>query len=423
MDRRASEIMGLPVVTLNRGTRIYDVEDMILDPERRQVLALVVQEKSWFHSARALPFGRIHAIGPDAVIIPDGRAIIDVDRDPVLRRLDNDQIVKGLRVLTEDGRRLGQVNDMLIDDKTGEIKGFYVSIGRVLNVTQGLRWLPADRVISMGLRVMYVPPDVAADFEAQIGGWAGALDQAGGGLKAAGARLNEQLVRMGEQARQRLPEQIRPAVVGRTAQRTVTDDTGTIIVNQGDVVTEEQFDAARQAGKLPQLLAAVAPGPAITDRHLDTMGEQIGQSLADIRTEARTLWDQITGRYTQAVDAADERMVQRRIKFALGRPVTRVILDENDNVILNTGDIITHRAVEAARAAGVLDILLESVYTEKPKLGLSDLKAPTGGTASLTSMETSGGIGGATGPAEPVQVQVQSDEQAQPAPRRAPARH
>jgi uncharacterized protein YrrD len=415
--------MGLPVVTLNRGTRIYDVEDMILDPERRQVLALVVQEKSWFHSARALPFGRIHAIGPDAVIIPDGRAIIDVDRDPVLRRLDNDQIVKGLRVLTEDGRRLGQVDDMLIDDKTGEIKGFYVSIGRVLNVTQGLRWLPADRVISMGLRIMYVPPDVAADFEAQTGGWAGALDQAGGGLKAAGARLNEQLVRMGEQARQRLPEQIRPAVVGRTAQRTVTDDTGTIIVNQGDVVTEEQFDAARQAGKLPQLLAAVAPGPAITDRHLDTVGEQIGQSLADIRTEARTLWDQITGRYTQAVDAADERMVQRRIKFALGRPVTRVILDENDNVILNTGDIITHRAVEAARAAGVLDILLESVYTDKPKLDLNDLKAPTSGTASLTGIEASGGMGGATGPVEPVQVQVQSGEQARPAPRRAPARH
>jgi uncharacterized protein YrrD len=387
MDKKATQIIGLPVVTLNRGTKIYDVEDMILDPERRQVLALVVQERAWFHSAKALPFGRIHAIGPDAVIIPDGRVIIDVDRDPVLRRLYNDQIVKGLRVLTEDGRKLGQVADMLLDDKTGEIKGYYVSIGRVLDITQGTRWLPADRVISMGLRVLYVPADVAADFEAQVGGWAGALDQAGGRLKQAGTRLNEQLVQAGEQARQLLPEQIKPMVVGHTAKRKVTDDEGTVIVNEGDVITEEQFEVARQAGKLPQLMVAVTPTP--NDRHFETLGEQVGQSFAEIRTEARTLWEQITGRYTQAVDEADERLTMRRIKYALGRPVTRVILDQNDNVILNTGDIITHRAIEEARAAGVLDVLLDSVYTERPKLDLQDLKAPVSGSAGLERQSTS----------------------------------
>ncbi len=69
-------------------------------------------------------------------------------------------------------------------------------------------------------------------------------------------------------------------------------------------------------------------------------------------------------------------------KYALGRPVTRVILDQDDNVILNTGEIITNRAIQLSREADVLDILVDSVYTERPKLGLGDLKVNRPGQAS-----------------------------------------
>jgi uncharacterized protein YrrD len=59
VEKKAKQILGMPVVTFDRGTKIYDVEDMILDPQRRQVLALVVMESSMFHPARAIPFGRL----------------------------------------------------------------------------------------------------------------------------------------------------------------------------------------------------------------------------------------------------------------------------------------------------------------------------------------------------------------------------
>jgi hypothetical protein len=44
------------------------------------------------------------------------------------------------------------------------------------------------------------------------------------------------------------------------------------------------------------------------------------------------------------------------------RPVTRVILDPEDKVILNVGELITHRAIRQATESGVLNILLSSVY-------------------------------------------------------------
>lgn len=376
MDKKASEIIGLPVVTFNRGTKIYDVEDLIMDPERRQVLALVVEEKSAFHSAKAVPFGRINTIGPHAVIVPDGRAVIDVNRDPMLKGLYNDQVIRGLRVLSEDGRKLGQVHDMVLDDKTGEILGYDVSVGgRVLNVTQGTRWLPMDRVINIGQRIVYVPTALADEFEQQMGGLSGMLEGAGEKARAAGAKLNEQLVQAGDKVRETLPMRAGSLAVGKQAHESVSDAEGNVIIMKGDKVTEEHMERARQTGRLPQLLLAAGKGLGMEgQQNFGELGTQANQSFQEIKTEARQLWGQLTGNYERTVDQADDKMMQRRIKNALGRPVTRVILDQDDNVILNTSEIITNRAIQQSREADVLDILVDSVYTERPKLGLDDLK-------------------------------------------------
>lgn len=52
----------------------------------------------------------------------------------------------------------------------------------------------------------------------------------------------------------------------------------------------------------------------------------------------------------------------KEIKAALGRPVKRIIQDNEDKIILNVGDLITHKAVLRAKEVGVLDVLLNSVY-------------------------------------------------------------
>jgi hypothetical protein len=78
-----------------------------------------------------------------------------------------------------------------------------------------------------------------------------------------------------------------------------------------------------------------------------------------------------------------EVLEERRIRGALGRPITRVILAQDDTVILNVGELITHQAIRSARQSDVLDLLLNSVYTETPKLSLQDLRAPQVGQAAL----------------------------------------
>jgi len=265
------------------------------------------------------------------------------------------------------------------------------------------RWLPVESLLSIGQRVMYVPEAVAADFDAQAANLAGALGGAGGRLRAAGAKanerladwggkatesgtkFNEQLGQWGDQLRTTIPQRVGQFVVGQTAHQAVNGPEGASIISKGEVITEEHVEQAKTEGRLPQLIMAAGAGPV--RQHTGTLGTQAGENWADMRTEARDLWGRLTGNvtgtYARSVDQADDRVMQRRIKHALGRPTTRVILDEDDNVILNTGDIITNRAMRAAREAGVLDVLVASVYDERPALGLDHFRTSANGQASL----------------------------------------
>jgi hypothetical protein len=45
------------------------------------------------------------------------------------------------------------------------------------------------------------------------------------------------------------------------------------------------------------------------------------------------------------IDTVDAVAAHSAVDQALGRPVIRVILNPQDNVILNVGELITHRAI------------------------------------------------------------------------------
>jgi len=156
MDRLAGEIIGLPVMALDSGVTIAHVEDLIVDPSRRQVLALVIQEGAFTKPARAIPFGRIAATGPDAVLVPNVKVSLEIDRDPVLKGLDNAQKVQGTAVMSDAGRKVGTVEDMLIDDHTGEIKSYELLVGDGEKQS-----LPGDGVVTLGRDVLYVTAAVA----------------------------------------------------------------------------------------------------------------------------------------------------------------------------------------------------------------------------------------------------------------------
>ena len=196
------------------------------------------------------------------------------------------------------------------------------------------------------------------------------------------------------------------AAIGRPAAREVDAPDGTVLVAPGMVITPQIMERAKIVGRDKQVIASAGLGAA-------SEGAQSG--LATAKEHAGGLWETVKEKASGLTQAAqekksdmDEASKQKKINNALGRPVNRVILDQNDNVILNTGDLITHKAVQESDSAGALDILLDSVYEADPEITPEMMRATHSGDAALpTQAQPSGG---------PITATVAPDQPAQDSP-------
>ncbi|RCJ39977.1 hypothetical protein A6769_05320 [Nostoc punctiforme NIES-2108] len=174
---------------------------------------------------------------------------------------------------------------------------------------------------------------------------------------------------------------------GRRVLRTVRTDDGLIIAASGQIVTESLLDRAQTYAKEAELLNAVglmatAVRSTASDRWLENK-VQLGDRASIAQENLNTFWQALKAKAEKLQGRSRQAMKNQRIEQALGRPVTRVILDPEDNVILNVGELITHRAVSQAEKSGVLNILLSSVYSKEPQISDKELRASEHGTAAL----------------------------------------
>lgn len=179
---------------------------------------------------------------------------------------------------------------------------------------------------------------------------------------------------------------------GRRVQVSVRTNEGSIIAAPGQIVTAQVIERAKLYRKEQALLSAVGlsandavrqRGSGLAFETGDRIKFATQETGGQLQAGIKSLWAQVKETTNELQDRSSQAIEENRIKGALGRPVNRVILDRQDGVILNVGELITHEAIEEARQSEVLDQLLNSVYTETPKLSLEDLRAPVPGKAAL----------------------------------------
>lgn len=158
----ASQINGLPVVTVTGGEDLAEVRDVIYNPRAGRLVGLTLNKRGRF-SGRArevLPAETIHAIGRDAVMILDGSALSAPEEAPdEVARPAVERNVIGNDVLTEGGVSLGTVRDLaLLVGGDGEVVGYQITKA---NGDQGYIPLPAQLAISGAALLV---PDLTEDF-------------------------------------------------------------------------------------------------------------------------------------------------------------------------------------------------------------------------------------------------------------------
>jgi uncharacterized protein YrrD len=455
--RKGSDLIGKPLVAFDTGEEFERIRDLLFDQDSNQLLGFLVDEGGWFSSARVLPLENIQSLGQDALIVPAKNAVVNAAQVPAINRvLERNNVLKGTKIMTTDGRDLGTMADLYFDEHTGTVEGYEVSGGVFADAYTGRAFVPAQHALKIGEDVAFVPPETADLMEEQVGGIKAAVQTAGDRLQEttqsatssltnAAVDPNEQkqfmmgriaesnveapdgmlLVAQGqpitplateEAERQGVLDRLYRAAggsisagistrasglvagsavdetLGRRVQHPVRTDEGMIIAAPSQIVTEQVINRARTFHKEAELLEAVGLSPSAAARAqaggtISAAGDRLSASTQQAKQGASNLWERLKEKVNDLNERTAQESHEARIKSALGRPVSRVILDPQDNVILNVGEIITHQALTQAEQGGVLDILLTSVYDKDPEISREELRAPEPGEASLEQRE------------------------------------
>jgi uncharacterized protein YrrD len=377
--RKGTDIIGKAVVAYDSGEKFETVLDLVFDQNSNRLLGFLVDEAGWFSSSKVIALQSVQAIGPDAIIVPSKSAEVPASQiQPIDRVLEHNNIMKGTKIMSTDGRNLGTMIDLYFDEVTGDIEGYEVSGGIFADAYSGRSFVPAPETLKIGKDVAFVPSETADMMQEQVGGIKAAMQTAGDKLRETADTTGEKLQAAGQSVAAGLAVD---RAQGRRVARSVYTPDGFIVAAAGQIVTPQVIDRAKTYHQEPALLEAVglSTGDAVKGSASET-GQQLKEKTLDateqIRTGAKGLWEQVKETTSELQERGTQAVEEKRIKGALGRAVVRVILGTNDEVILNVGDLITHQSIAAARQAGVLDILLDSVYTETPHLSVDDLRAP-----------------------------------------------
>jgi uncharacterized protein YrrD len=158
----ASQIRGLPVVTVGGGEDVAEVRDVIYSPEAGRLVGMTLNKRGFLagRSRDALPAEAIHAIGQDAVMVLDESSLLATQDAPDdVGRPATERNVIGNDVLTEGGTSLGKVADLvLLVGSTGEVVGYQID-----KVGGGRGYIPLPAQLSVS-GVALVVPNITEEF-------------------------------------------------------------------------------------------------------------------------------------------------------------------------------------------------------------------------------------------------------------------
>ena len=156
-------IKGLQVITL-AGVKAGAVDQIFFDPATRRVAGFVLQAEPGLPgdaSPRVIEADDVHALGADALTVPDDAVSRDPEPGtPLATLVEMDELAKR-QVVTEAGAVLGQVAAIELDPVTLQLARIEVSAGFFKSNT----WIPAAQVTSFGTDAIMVADTVAAPGE------------------------------------------------------------------------------------------------------------------------------------------------------------------------------------------------------------------------------------------------------------------
>ncbi|GAB4145335.1 MAG: hypothetical protein OHK0017_04800 [Patescibacteria group bacterium] len=321
MSIKATNVIGLKVISTKTGTEIETVNDVIYDPATNKVMAILVDNGGWFSDAKVILTSDIQSIGSDAVIV--GSADVIKRAAEIPQRIAN--IARGgnyltkTHVVTETGVKLGDVTDVFFEMPSGQVTELEVSEGAIANIASGKKTVRIQDIVTVGEDAIIVRAYTEQAFQEQ-----GQNKGVQGAVAAGASTTGSVLSQAGEKAKE--------------------------LVNQaGEKLSEAKENIANhpQVQKVSQ------------DFKSGKMEEGLRQNLQGAKQAATSAWEQGKQGVQSTTQQAQDNIQDRRLKDALGQYLTvNLPLGE---VLVPINTVVTQPLIDEAQKYDLLDKLLSNV--------------------------------------------------------------
>ncbi|MGE3267493.1 MAG: PRC-barrel domain-containing protein [Chloroflexota bacterium] len=152
---KASNLTGMPVISVADGVKAGNVADLILSATSPQVTALVLKSQ---REQTILPFDSIRQIGPDAIMIDRLSLVRDeiaTDGGDEVRRFT---AMVGKEAAGDDGTYLGDLKDLDIDTQSGRVETMALHRGGMMGIGGEEITVPGSNLHAFGTKLLTVAP-------------------------------------------------------------------------------------------------------------------------------------------------------------------------------------------------------------------------------------------------------------------------
>ena len=293
--KKSIEIIGLPVISITEGRELGMSKTLLIDSKNGTIAAITIEDEDWYRGVKLLPYSSVIAIGEDAVTVTNSENILTLeDAGDYEAMMDANIKIIGTKAITKSGTIQGKVVEIYVGDN-GKIEKCEIEArdGSLSEIT-------SDQISIFGKQVTVIDSDLekkteliapkapAGAVEAPKAEEKPAEEPKAEPAKVEAPKAEEKDVKPAEPKAAPAPapapkaepkQEAKPApkaeapkadpsiqmadkateerhrrfLLGKTVTRKITTDSGVVLVNEGDTVTEEVLQKVKIANKFIDL--------------------------------------------------------------------------------------------------------------------------------------------------------------------------
>lgn len=281
--KNSIEIIGLPVISITEGRELGMSKTLLIDAKNGTIAAITIEDEDWYRGVKLLPYSSVIAIGEDAVTVTNSENILTLeDAGDYEAMMDANIKIIGTKAITKSGTIQGKVVEIYVGDN-GKIEKCEIEArdGSLSEIT-------SDQISIFGKQVTVIDSDLEKKTEliapkapaaavaapkaeekpaAEPKAEAPKAEPAKAEAPKAEPKQEAKPAPKAEPAKAEAPkadpsiqmadkateERHRRFLLGKTVTRKITTDSGVVLVNEGDTVTEEVLQKVKIANKFIDL--------------------------------------------------------------------------------------------------------------------------------------------------------------------------